>query len=114
MELFEEQTQTGTVVHVRTSRIDAAGAIAFKDGLKALTQGGEGRVVLNLEAVTFIDSSGLGAVVGAMKQLGTSRPLELAALSPGVAKVFRLTRMDSVFTIHDTLAAANRTLHARS
>jgi len=32
--------------------------------------------------------------------------LEIAALSPTVEKVFRLTRMDSVFTIHDSAEAA--------
>ena len=31
------------------------------------------------------------------------RRLELAALTPTVAKVFRLTRMDTVFTIHDSV-----------
>jgi anti-sigma B factor antagonist len=54
--------------------------------------------------VHFLDSSGLGAVVGVMKLLAPERRLELAGLTPTVAKVFRLTRMDSVFTIHPALA----------
>ena len=53
--------------------------------------------------VAFLDSSGLGAVVAAMKALGPDRPLELAGLTPTVQKVFRLTRMDSVFKIHPVL-----------
>ena len=64
------------------------------------------RVVLDLGRVEFIDSSGLGAVVAAMKQAGRNRRLELAALTSNVRKVFRLTRMDTVFTIHDDVAAA--------
>lgn len=88
------------VVHVRDSRIDAAGAIDFKDRMRELTQADTRRVMLDLSRVVFIDSSGLGAVVAVRKSLGPDRPLELAALTPAVAKVFRLTRMDSVFLIH--------------
>ena len=44
-----------------------------------------------------------------MKQLGDDRRLDLAGLSPAVDKVFRLTRMDTVFnlypSLHDALAA---------
>jgi anti-sigma B factor antagonist len=89
------------LVAVREARIDAASAIQFKDEMRRLTNGQASRVVLDLGAVAFLDSSGLGAVVAAMKQLGPGRRLELAALSPAVAKVFRLTRMDTVFTIHE-------------
>ena len=41
-----------------------------------------------------------------MKLLAPDRVLELAGLTPSVARVFRLTRMDSVFTIHE-LAPGN-------
>jgi anti-sigma B factor antagonist len=41
-----------------------------------------------------------------MKYMGTERNFEICGLSPTVEKVFKLTRMDSVFTIHDDLAAA--------
>jgi anti-sigma B factor antagonist len=57
-------------------------------------------VILDLAQVDFLDSSGLGAVVAVMKVLGPTRKLELAGLTPTVEKVFRLTRMDQVFTIH--------------
>jgi anti-sigma B factor antagonist len=50
--------------------------------------------------VEFLDSSGLGAVIAVMKMLGPERRLELAALGPAVERVVRLTRMDTVFTIH--------------
>ncbi len=62
------------------------------------------RVVLDLSSVGFLDSSGLGAVVAVMKALGPVRRLELSGLTPTVEKVFRLTRMDSVFIIHKVSA----------
>lgn len=109
------------VVTVPDSRIDAAVAIQFKDQMRAVTEGGPKRVLLDLEGVTFIDSSGLGAIVAAMKLLRGAKPievgegaletsggheLELAGLTPVVEKVFKLTRMDTVFTIHPNVEAA--------
>lgn len=49
--------------------------------------------------VEFMDSSGLGAMIAVRKGLPESLPLVLLALTPNVERVFRLTRMDSVFDI---------------
>ena len=100
MELRASEQDGVLVVAAMETRIDAAGAIRFKDEMRALVQHPAPRVLLDLSRVTFLDSSGLGAVVAVMKMLGPDRKLELAGLTPLVKKVFRLTRMDSVFTIH--------------
>ncbi|CUH63345.1 Anti-anti-sigma-B factor [Thalassovita gelatinovora] len=94
------------VVTIDENRIDAAIAIAFKDRMRDLTENGPAHVILNLDGVEFIDSSGLGAIVAAMKQMGQNRTLQLAGLMPNVEKVFRLTRMDTVFRIHESVDAA--------
>ncbi|MDJ0826582.1 MAG: STAS domain-containing protein [Rhodobacter sp.] len=106
MRLARQEFGEAVLVTVEEPRIDAAVAIQFKDRLRELAGEGPGRVVLDLGQVEFLDSSGLGAVVAAMKQLGANRKLELAALTPTVEKVFRLTRMDTVFTIHAQAADA--------
>ena len=100
MELVSRDTGEMRLIKVAEDRIDAAVAIQFKDLVREMTEDGPMRVVLDLSRVTFLDSSGLGAVVAAMKQIGAGRKLELAGLTPNVEKVFRLTRMDTVFTIH--------------
>ena len=105
MNLERQELNDGCLITIGETRIDAAMAIQFKDGLRALAGPGTGRVVLDMGTVSFLDSSGLGAVVAAMKLFGPDRPLELAGLTPTVAKVFRLTRMDSVFTIHPDAAS---------
>jgi anti-sigma B factor antagonist len=102
MDLDHDLTGGVLVVTPADTRIDAAVAIQFKDKMRELTADAGDRIILDLRAVDFVDSSGLGAIVAAMKQLGGGRRLELAGLTPNVAKVFRLTRMDTVFTIHDT------------
>lgn len=101
MDLDHDLRDGVLIITPAETRIDAAVAIQFKDGMRGLTQDADSRVVLDLHRVEFVDSSGLGAIVGAMKQLGGQVSLELAGLTPNVAKVFRLTRMDTVFTIHD-------------
>jgi anti-sigma B factor antagonist len=106
MELSSRSEEKLQVVQVHDTRIDAAVAIEFKDAMRAQTDGGSDTVVLDLSAVEFIDSSGLGAIVAAMKHMGQARKLVLAGLTPTVAKVFRLTRMDSVFSVFPTLDGA--------
>jgi len=106
MQLQSKQVNDVLVIHAAQDRIDAACAIQFKDGIRDLTQSAQGRVVLDMSQVAFIDSSGLGAIVAAMKALGPARKLELAGLTQTVQKVFRLTRMDTIFQIHDGLPMA--------
>ncbi len=91
------------IVTVNEGRIDAAVALAFKEKMRGEVDGAPDNVILNLEQVQFVDSSGLGAVVASMKLLGPGRTLALAGLTPNVEKVFRLTRMDSVFPLYPSL-----------
>lgn len=106
MQMTASEVGNALVVVVEDRRIDAAVAVRFKDRMQELTQNPNRRVVLDLSKVDFLDSSGLGAVVGSMKQLGRQRRLDLAGLTPTVDKVFRITRMDRVFRIYATTQAA--------
>lgn len=106
MELETKTEERFKVVSVKDSRIDAAVALEFKDAMRAQTEEGPGVVVLDLSKVEFIDSSGLGAIVASMKNMGQEKTLALAGLTPTVARVFRLTRMDSVFKLFPTLDGA--------
>ncbi len=94
------------VVRLTGPRLDAACSIQFKDLMRSLCADAPPLVVLDLEHIDFMDSSGLGAVVAVRKALGDTRNMVLTALSPKVAKVFQLTRMDTVFPIHASAEAA--------
>lgn len=89
------------VLIAQTARIDAAAAMKFKEEARKALDGHSGRVVLDLEKVMFLDSSGLGTLVAIMKMLDEGQRLELANCSGVVRKVLSLTRMDSVFVLHD-------------
>jgi anti-sigma B factor antagonist len=102
MELLAQEKAGILVIRAVGDRIDAAGAIQFKDRMRDLTRDSTAqRVVLDMSRVAFLDSSGLGAVVAVLKALAPDRKLELSGLTPTVQKVFRLTRMDSIFIIHE-------------
>ena len=103
MSLTSTVTHNTRIVTVHADRIDSAMAIQFKEDLRSETEQGPNRVILDLSGVTFIDSSGLGAIVAATKQLDDHRRLDLAGLTPVVDKVFRLTRMDTVFRLFPSL-----------
>lgn len=106
MSLTSSEAGDVRIITVNAERIDAAMAIQFKEDMRAETSGGPDRLILDLSRVNFIDSSGLGAIVASMKQLEARRRLDLAGLTPVVEKVFRLTRMDTVFNLFPSLDAA--------
>jgi anti-sigma B factor antagonist len=93
-------------VRLVEDRLDAGLAVRFKEALKTLVDDGADHMILDLSNVAFMDSSGLGALVGHMKYMGAERQFEISGLTPNVEKVFKLTRMDSVFKIHTNLEEA--------
>ncbi|MEL7099337.1 MAG: STAS domain-containing protein [Pseudomonadota bacterium] len=106
MELSSHTSEGMRIITVPDARIDAAVAIEFKDAMRGMIEDAPERLVLDLGHVNFIDSSGLGAIVASMKMLNGERSLALAAMTPTVAKVFKLTRMDTVFDIYETVDLA--------
>ncbi|WP_410218104.1 STAS domain-containing protein [Paracoccus sp. (in: a-proteobacteria)] len=86
-------------VKITETRIDAAIATLFKDKLREIVVRNRKSVHLDMAAVDFMDSSGLGAMIAIRKSLPENLALVLHALTPNVERVFRLTRMDSIFDI---------------
>lgn len=83
-------------------RLDAAAAPGFRELAREAVREDCRVYILDLSNLNFVDSTGIGAVVGFLKFLGRERRLELCGLSPTVQKVFRLTRLDKVFSIRTT------------
>jgi anti-sigma B factor antagonist len=100
------QQQDVTVVEPLRSRLDASVAVRFKEQMAGIIGQGHNRLVVNLSAVDFIDSSGLGAFVSTLKSLGGQGEIAICNVHGGVATMFKLTRMDKIFTICVDEAAA--------
>lgn len=105
MKLSIDQQESQTTVTVDEARLDAAIATAFKDRMRENIRAAPGLIVLDLQHVNFMDSSGLGAVISVLKSLPDDRRLHLTGLTANVQRVFRLTHMDKVFTIIPPLIA---------
>jgi anti-sigma B factor antagonist len=110
-----ETTQNGPITHLRLveSRLDAAQAIHFKEGVRAVADNGADYILLDMEKVEFMDSSGLGALVSVMKYMGAEKKFEITGLTPMVEKVFKLTRMNEVFRVHSSIEDALQTVEAK-
>ncbi len=106
MQLDHERRGDTIIVTVAEPRLDASMAVAFKEGFRRIVGPEVPHAVLDLSNVEFLDSSGLGALVTALKYMGPERRLDLVGLQPLVAKVLSLTRMDKVFSIRDSLDEA--------
>ena len=100
-----EDRQVGTVLVVRPMEqaLDAYAAAGFRDRMAALILDGNRRIVLDLGAVQFLDSTGLGSIVSSLKRLDGNGVLVICNAGEMVMDVFRLTRMDRVFPIVRTL-----------
>lgn len=102
MRLSSEDFGNVVVITLAEPKLDAMIAREFRDLASGMAREDRSFYLLDLSAVTFMDSSGIGSLVGVMKLMGRSKRLELCGMTPAVRKVFKLTRMDKIFNIHDT------------
>ena len=70
--------------------------------------------VLNMEAVEFIDSTGLGSIIAITNRVrALEGDVKLAALQPAVQSLFKVVKADRYFPLHRTVDDAVRSLSAR-
>ena len=100
-------TDEGIVVLVVSGPMDVATVPQLRDLMVRLIDEGHHRLVLDLGGVDFIDSIGLGVIVGVVHRL---RPHDgsvvVAAPSEQVRQVLQITQLARVVALHDTTAAA--------
>jgi anti-sigma B factor antagonist len=90
-----------------TGEIDLFTAPEFKQRVAAPIDAGCTHVIVDLTATTFIDSSSLGVLIGAHRRLRRhGGRLVVVCSSEAIAKTFRITGLDSVFTIVGSLEEA--------
>jgi anti-sigma B factor antagonist len=102
---IEERVEQGLPVIMVTGEIDVATAPQLREALHGVIAQGQATVVLDLLAVTFLDSTALGVLVGGLKrcrELGGE--LHIVVTDPRIKKIFEITGLDKVFPIVNTLA----------
>jgi anti-sigma B factor antagonist len=97
-----EVTQTGGVtLVVPKSDLDMGTADQMKRTLTELIEKGQSKLVMDLTGVAYVDSSGLGALVAAMKQArAVGGNLKLCGLQEDVRSIFEMTRLIKVMAVH--------------
>jgi anti-sigma B factor antagonist len=99
----DEQTHVVAV----TGEIDLFTAPEFKQRVSAPIDGGRTHVIVDLTETTFIDSSSLGVLIGAHRRLRRlDGSLVIVCNNDAIVKTFRITGLDSVFTIVATMDEA--------
>jgi anti-sigma B factor antagonist len=106
MKLAERKIGANIVLEVLESRLGADKAAAFKEAVGRHLNGDVLSIVLDLSKVDFIDSSGLGAILSIFKRLPKGSELILCGATDTVTSMFKLTRLDRVFTMKKTVDEA--------
>lgn len=93
--------------------IDVYTAPALRERLNGLISTGRYQLVIDLQGVQFLDSTGLGVLVGGLKKVRSlGGELSLVCSQERILKVFRITGLTNVFPIHDSLDDALSTAGA--
>ncbi|MDO9108254.1 MAG: STAS domain-containing protein [Coriobacteriia bacterium] len=97
----------GLCVIALAGEVDVYTAPQLKERLIASIEGGCVNILVDLEQVGFIDSSGLGVLVGGLRRAKeNSGAIRLVCSRENILKIFRITGLDKVFPIFDTLEHA--------
>jgi anti-sigma B factor antagonist len=95
-----------TVVTVG-GEIDVYTAPKLRDKITELVNGGHHDLLIDMEKVEFLDSTGLGVLVGGLKKVrAEDGSMELICSQDRLLKIFRITGLAKVFTIHDSESTA--------
>ena len=107
MKLNLEKIKDYSVIFIQEERIDAHNSGELKDYILHLIEQGEVNIIIQLETVRFIDSSGLGALLSGYKHAAAkSGKLALACCRQQVLSMFELTRLNRVFELYTDLNEA--------
>lgn len=99
LSLAEEQAGSTHVIGA-AGELDAASAPALGRRLDAAIDAGHEDLLLDLTGLGFLDSTGLGVLLGAKRRLARAGGrLQIACAVPAVLRVFQTTRLDREFTI---------------
>jgi anti-sigma B factor antagonist len=105
--IIEQGSEAGHYVIAARGEIDLFTAPELKQVITEVIESGERRVAIDLSEVSFLDSTALGVLIGAVKRL-RSRGGALAVVNTdsSIAKTFEITGLDQIFTIVSSRAEA--------
>lgn len=102
MEISQREKDGITILDIQ-GEIDLYNAPEIKDIIQKLIEAQKYNVIINLEKVSYIDSSGIGALISSLSNLKKYQGgLKICNVSGSVRKVFELTKLTSFFEIYES------------
>jgi anti-sigma B factor antagonist len=87
--------------------IDVYTAPRLRESIVSAIDAGHRRLIVDVEQVEFLDSTGLGVLVGALKRVrADGGSLDIVCTHERILKIFEITGLDKVFGLHSTVDAA--------
>ena len=106
MQITEKTIDQATVLTL-TGDLDSFSSAYLKEHIGRLFEQGVYKIVIDLSSVGFVDSAGLGQLVGALKMcFHHGGNLVLVGANEAVTDLLRLTKLDTVFKVFDSVDEA--------
>ena len=104
---LETSERDGVAILSLRGEIDVYTAPRMRQAIVDLVDAGSLNIVVDMASVDFLDSTGLGVLVGALKRLRSAGgSFALVCDKEPLLKIFRITALDQVFPLHPTVDAA--------
>lgn len=118
METIRLETRINEIDGVKildlAGEIDVYTAPQFKESVNQIIDAGQKHLVINMERLSYMDSSGFATLLSATRRLkpddGT---VNLVRCSPAIDRILRITRLNTIFDLHDSLDDALSVAKAR-
>lgn len=112
MEIREKQTSSGaTVVELEGMLVLGRESQLVESTVEKLVQDGKKKIIVDLTKVSYVDSSGIGVLVGSFghcKRGGGA--MRLTGVRDNILKIMKLARVDHVLQVDSTLEEADQKL----
>ena len=107
MKFKSKETKGITIIELTGNVMGGPDATSLNDQLHKLIDANKKKVVVDLEEVKFINSSGLGMLIGGLTTLRNSGgELKLARASKKIEELLKMTKLTTVFDIHKSVNEA--------
>lgn len=107
MQLYKKEIDGGVIVTIKENRIDMAISRKFREELSTILQKKPPVMILDLTETEYLDSSALGTLVTILREAKAfGGEIRLAAMNQTLRTLMKLSKLDAMFKIYDTVEDA--------